>query len=693
MKKIIAVVISIAFIMTIFTSNAFFASAATLPSSYNSDPSNPQFMTSVKSQGEYGNCWAFAAIACCEAEAIKNHGVNPNGIDLSELHLAYFGYNGERSTGDSVTAYSPFYQHGGFSQLPIFTLSSWIGLVDESVAPYGSFTRNPVGFSLSESLMYKNVKYYINNAYTYSLPDDIDRVKEAIRTYGAVQTSYYSNEYYFKSATSAQYCPQDLTPDHAVTIVGWDDNYSKTNFNSYSRPQNDGAWLVKNSWGTNWGINGYFWLSYEDATATSATAFDVTPANSFEYDNNYQHDGGISLTFSEYEKNTAANIFTAKGNEELLAISVMTYDMPDADYSLKIYVNPEELTPSGFNKSAPLHEQSGTLKAAGYTTIPLTSPIDLYKDDVFIVLIETNAPLALDSDQNITQGSTVLVCSDSKVGANQTYFSVDNGGFYDPAVQGNPFNARIKAFTKSSSIGTAQFQSLPTAESIEYGQSLESIVLSGGKVVDSLSQRAIRGKWSFKNPNTVPKNGDTATVIFTPDNTSYGILEKTLRVTVTKSQPKLTINTHQKSYKDGDTIKVTATVQNEHSASLTDLPSMRLYYQIDNGEKIFFTDSFIMPSDLSGNKLTIAVITDDIEGKYEAAQKTISFLTPTINNPTDSDSLNTQNTSQNIKKDTTSDDKSTKNSSSGCLSSAYVSAIFTISTVFGIAFIRKRKYD
>lgn len=663
MKKLISALFIIILLITALCSTLqVSARENVIPSSYNSNPENPMYVTSVKNQGDYGVCWAFSAIACCESEAIKNHGANPDQIDLSELHLAYFAYNSQNEdTDDEIITIIPFYDIGGDLSLPIFTLSKWIGLVDESVAEFEEFAADPTK-TPDPSLKYGNNEYYIKNAYTFDYENNLDAIKKAIMTYGAVQTSYYSDEAYFNSATSAHCCTSGLTANHAITIIGWDDSYSKENFNQFARPSSDGAWLVKNSWGEENGINGYFWLSYENASITTVAAYDVEPAASFKPNNIYQHDGGFSLVSFEYETVCAANIFEAKSDEELLAVSVFTFDACNTPYHLAIYVNPENLTPESFFYGDPVYEQEGVISGAGLETISLSSPVILNEGDTFIICIDTTASIAVDAFQETSNGSSTIAISNSTAKPNQTYISIDNNGFYDPATV-DPFNARIKAYTKSCNLGESVLESLPTMKSIEYGQSLNESSLLGGSVIDSLHGTEIRGKWSFKNSSLIPENGDTLEVIFTPDNDSYRSISATVTASVTPSSPIITLGFEKTSYSKTDPLKLTISLKNKYSDSLGSFGDVSYTYTIEGEEPVSFDGTLLPGDEMIGKRVTITATVSAVDGKYILSTKNIVFTVPAGSASTETEPpTNNQtdvNTDVNTDTETNTQDEST----------------------------------
>ena len=73
--------------------------------------------------------------------------------------------------------------------------------------------------------------------------------------------------------------------NHAVTLVGWDDNFAKENFNSSCNVTSDGAWIVRNSWGEQWGDKGYFYISYENKCNYNIVAAEAV--TNPKYRNNY----------------------------------------------------------------------------------------------------------------------------------------------------------------------------------------------------------------------------------------------------------------------------------------------------------------------------------------------------------------------------------------------------------------------
>ena len=645
MKKTLSFTLCTIFIL-ILSLSAFSinSSAATLPSQYNNNAENPMYVTSVKNQYEYGVCWAFSAISCCESEAIKNHGADKNTLDLSELHLAYFAYNGERiGTGDTVSVENvPYYEIGGDISLAMLTLSNWIGLVSENTAPFEDFLENP-NITLDPSLAYKRPEYYIKNAYRYSYATDIALIKQAIMDFGAIQTGYFADDTFLNPTTSAYYCPQSYTMNHAISVIGWDDNYPKENFSGSSRPTNNGAWLVKNSWGEEQGIGGYFWLSYEDKSIQDAVAYDVEPASTFLANNNYQHDGGFSLTYYSYEKINAANVFTAKDNESIVTVSVFAHKANNTPYTLKIYKNPSTLSPQTFTSGQLIYEQSGTLTFSGLNSIDLTSHVPLKKGDTFIVSIETSAILGFDGTQQISDGQQIISQSIVSVQPNQSYISVDGGGFYDLSTAENgarPTNARIKAFTKSDSqTGEATLSSLPTMEPITYGKSLKRSKLSGGEVIDSISGKAIDGKWSFKSENRIVPANATIDVIFTPTDHRYDSIEATISANIIPMIQTMSLNASPTTYKSGEPILFDLTIYNTNLDGITDFGSITYTYRVDDGPEEEFTGPVFEVKDLSGKTLYVTVTVSAVKGKYEENSATLSFPIEQVETETETETV------------------------------------------------------
>lgn len=109
----------------------------------------------------------------------------------------------------------------------------------------------------TEKAVVTNVTYSYNTITT-------EKIKKYIMKYGGVCADIVSKNKQFENYKGGIcYKSSNGITDHGIVIIGWDDNYSKDNF-YYEKPQNDGAWLILNSWGSNWGNNGTAWVSYED---------------------------------------------------------------------------------------------------------------------------------------------------------------------------------------------------------------------------------------------------------------------------------------------------------------------------------------------------------------------------------------------------------------------------------------------
>lgn len=423
-----------------------------VPTSYSSVSKGT--VTSVKNQNPYGCCWAFSTINCIESSLLsENKSASP---DFSELHLAYFLYNRPTdplglTTGDKITsAESILLDSGGNYYAAMCHLATGAGPVNDSVLPYSKASKSLTSSSFSSSLAYANRAATMENVYELSAGNST-RIKQMVMEFGSVGASYYHADTYYNSSTGAYYNGAVTGTNHAVSIVGWDDNYSKSNFKS--APSANGAWLVKNSWATSWGNDGYFWLSYkdkafsafDDGTYNSCFAFDYTSGvDSTEY--NYQYDGGgLSGTYSfENSKINVANVYTAKRTEYIKSASVVTY-YDKYGYSLQIYKNPTSGKPDS-GKAMLASPITGTFADAGLHTVAVPTLPRIEKGDTFSVvftLTGVNGKTTIATEYpKLVSGSITYISVGS---AGQSYMNSGSGSWSD--IGKNGYNNRIKAYT------------------------------------------------------------------------------------------------------------------------------------------------------------------------------------------------------------------------------------------------------
>ena len=390
-----------------------------IPSKF--DLRNYGYVTSVKTQGSNGNCWAFATMATLESCILKALG---DGLDLSEanlknLFMRYGDYGWKMETNT-----------GGYASMGYNYLTSWLGPVLESDDPY---ILNEIFSRVFNSIMHVQNVLFIQRT---SL-NDTEEIKKIIMTYGAV----YSQIHFNKKVN--QYYDGGIDADHAICVVGWDDDYVIPD------APGKGAWIAKNSWGSNWGENGYFYVSYYDTSCFPIGkvdgAFTFILNDTMKYDKNYQYDiqGKSDFFVNSSSSVWYKNIFKATDNEYLTAVSTI-FDK-NANYTFSIYVNNEfKLTQSGFSKP-------------GYYTFKLNEFIPLNTGDVFEVVFN----ITVDGDAGVPISERVSF-NKFFYKENTSFISYDGQNWTDfyelewkyTTHTYNSQVACIKAFTILDSVGT-----------------------------------------------------------------------------------------------------------------------------------------------------------------------------------------------------------------------------------------------
>ena len=424
----------------------------------------------VGNQKSYQTCWAFSTLGLAEINMCRNN-LATSSADYSELALAWNTYHtqsdplgGTKGDSSEIIGSRNYLTLGGNPWLALLTLSQWYGASEESLAPYG----NAASFHGMSASSARNDVSHARNIYRINISENRQTVKSYVKSKGGVLISYYDdsvaiNNHYSDSCAYYYLASDGSVPaaNHSVLIVGWDDNFPSSAFQSGSQPSSNGAWLVRNSWGGSSDVNktAYFWLSYSDPTISSA-AYSADFSSADDFDNNYQYDGCLgsaSLNGRSSDGSiTAANVFTVKAGSRQEVLKAVTIGISTTNTNYKVEVYRQLRDRSDPLSGIPVKEAAaeGYTDCSGLIQVPLSSPVLLGKGGTFSVVVTltgsgSSCGFLAEESKYITDASGNRVIQLTSSSAPGESFILRNGVWTDQ-YSSSLNNIRIKAFTDNS---------------------------------------------------------------------------------------------------------------------------------------------------------------------------------------------------------------------------------------------------
>ena len=377
-------------------------------------------VSQIRNQGTYGTCWAFAATSALESSL------------LPEEKYLFSVDNMSMSNSFHANQYD-----GGEYTMGMAYLAAWQGPVLEKDDPYG----DGVSDDTLKAVKHVQEMQIIDGK-------DYEGIKEAVFKYGGVESSLYStirssqdSSVYYNRENSAYCYIGTEKPNHDVVIIGWDDNYPSSNFNT--QLEGDGAFICQNSWGSDFGEDGIFYVSYYDTNIGTHNVVYTRVDDTGNYDHIYQSDlcGWVGNMGYDNEQIYGANIFQAKGNEKLSAAS---FYATGANTEYELYVVHDFKNEKSFANREKL--ASGVVKKAGYYTVDFDEQKlkagEKYAIVLYVKTPGSKHPLAIEYDT----GESILQGVDLDDG--EGYISL-NGKKFVNVKEKRECNLCIKAFTRN----------------------------------------------------------------------------------------------------------------------------------------------------------------------------------------------------------------------------------------------------
>jgi len=401
-----------------------------LPRSY--DIRRLGWVSPIRDQGSCGSCWTFGAMSSVESW-LRQSGVRSN---FSEADLnQYHGFDVAPCDGGNAWMSTAYF-------------ARWSGPVSEADVPYPYAAVNSVVNSTPGVTVRKHIQD------VDFLPDradstDNDTWKNAVMQHGAVDVSFMYDDAYYNEATSAFWNSKDTDVNHEVAIVGWNDNYPRENFKSVDGqlPAGNGAFLIRNSWGTGWGNEGYFYISYYDTSIQEATSFRKV-AEPTNYSRVYEYDplGWVdSIGVTGNTTMWGANIFTASANARYIkAVSFYTTS-ENTTVKIRIYNNVQNDAPTSGRLVGAVKK---TIPFAGYHTVALPAAVAVKPLKKFSAVVQFNTPgyeypLPVEyAYKGYSSAATAYT--------GESYYSLDGIDWYDLTTYDLTANTCIKAFANKT---------------------------------------------------------------------------------------------------------------------------------------------------------------------------------------------------------------------------------------------------
>ena len=328
-----------------------------------------------------GSCWTFGTVGALESALLKATGISYN---LSENNVQ-----------NSMLQYSKYGRigaiEGGRREQGLLYLLSWMGIFPEEYDTYDELGKISQFIYTGKNLHIQDAIFVPSrNNFT-----DNSKLKEAIIRCGSVTTGFFSgDDPEMCDINGTIYQTRQNRTNHMVTIVGWDDNFSAEKFGI--TPPGDGAFIIKNSWGTKSGKDGYWYISYYDTSLLNTTfGIGFIIENNEKYTKNYQTDLGGEFG---NETNITGYKITYKSSGYDLISAVGTYFKDKENYTIEIYVN-DKLT----------HTQNGISPYYGYHTVKLTKEIPVKENDTFTAVMKKATYIPIQNSRQKYERNTTFV--------------------------------------------------------------------------------------------------------------------------------------------------------------------------------------------------------------------------------------------------------------------------------------------